>query len=29
MKSPTPAQWIQLALDVLAAIGMALLAIFK
>lgn len=29
MKSPTPAQWIQLVLDVLGAIGMALLAIFK
>lgn len=29
MNKPTPAQIVQLVLDVLGAIGMALLAIFK
>lgn len=29
MAKPTPAQWIQICIDVILAIGTALLAVFK
>lgn len=29
MNKPTPAQWIQVVIDVILAVGTALLAIFK